>query len=134
VLQCAKSVTMGRQRLMRRVGIILPDLVVPGRLPMKLSRVSMMCRSRSMVPCCGLTGGHGDPLPQLVRAPATYPRNDRRPKVRKLLRPLHTWGAIVSAPTKRANYFRSDDNFIQRENALISIRHLALVSRMHSVH
>ena len=60
VLQCPKSVAMRRERLVRRVGVILPDLVVPGRLPMKLCCVSVMCRRRSMVPCCGLTGGHGD--------------------------------------------------------------------------
>jgi hypothetical protein len=78
---------------------------------MKLCRVSMMCRSRSMVPCCGLTGSHGDPLPQLIRAPATYHRNDRCPKVRKLLRPVHTLRAIVSVPTQCADYFPFDGYF-----------------------
>ena len=57
VLKCAKRVTMRRERLMRRVGVIFPDLVVPGRITMKLGRVSVMCRSISMVPSCGLTGG-----------------------------------------------------------------------------
>ena len=52
--------TAGSERLVRRVGVIFPDLVVPGRITMKLGRVSVMCRSISMVPCCGLTGGHGD--------------------------------------------------------------------------
>ena len=79
VLKCAKRVTMRRERLMRRVGVIFPDLVVPGRITMKLGRVSVMCRSRSMVPCCGLTGGHGDsflnsivlrqPNPGMIAAP-----------------------------------------------------------------
>jgi len=108
VLKCAKSVTMRRERLMRRVGVILPDLVVPGRLSMKPRRVSMMCRSRSMVPSCGLTGGHGDPLPQLVRSPATYPRSDRCPKARKSLRPPRAPARVIemdwlTVPVVKAN-------------------------------
>ena len=51
VLKRVKRMTTGSERLVRRVGVILPDLVVPRRRAMKLRRVSMMHCRRSMVPC-----------------------------------------------------------------------------------
>jgi len=70
VLKCAKSMTMGRERLVRRVGVILADLIVPGRFTMKLRGESMMRRSRGVVPCCRLAGGHAGPLCQIILAAA----------------------------------------------------------------
>ena len=52
VLERAKRMAVSGKRLMCRVGIILPDLVVPRRFAMKLRRESMMHCGRSMVCCC----------------------------------------------------------------------------------
>ena len=63
VLKGAHSMTMGGERLMGRVGVVLADLVVPRSLAMKLRSLSMMLCRGCMVPCCPLACGHGLSLP-----------------------------------------------------------------------
>jgi hypothetical protein len=50
-LKRAKSMTMGGECLVCRMGVVLADLVVPRCLAMKLRRVSLMRCGRCVVRC-----------------------------------------------------------------------------------